>query len=95
MFGPAPDGGYWLVGLKRMPAPAGALCPRALVERHALADTLANLDGKRVAFAATLSDVDTAEDFRQPAHIARERWSSQSNDVDAVSAFNPNLRGFI
>jgi uncharacterized protein len=31
---------------------------------HALADTLANLDRKRVLFAATLSDVDTAQDFR-------------------------------
>ena len=55
VFGPAADGGYWLIGLKRMPK---ALAPFAGVRwssPHALADTLANLKGKRVAFAATLS----------------------------------------
>jgi hypothetical protein len=31
---------------------------------HALADTLANLDGKRIAFAVTLGDVDTGEAYR-------------------------------
>ena len=32
---------------------------------HALADTLRNLEGHRVAFAATLSDVDSEEDYRR------------------------------
>ena len=59
VLGPAPDGGYWLIGLKRAPK---ALAPFAGVRwssPHALADTLANLQGKRIAFAATLADVDT------------------------------------
>jgi len=65
VFGPAPDGGYWLVGLKRTPR---TLAPFAGVRwsgPHALADTLANLKERRVALAATLSDVDTADDFRR------------------------------
>ena len=64
VFGPAEDGGYWLVGLKRSPR---VLAPFARVRwsgPHALADTRANLKGKRVALAARLSDVDRAEDFR-------------------------------
>ena len=45
-----------------MPAPFAAV---RWSGPHALADTLANLKGKRVAMAARLSDVDTAEDLRR------------------------------
>lgn len=65
VFGPAEDGGYWLVGLKRTPR---VLAPFARVRwsgPHALADTRANLKGKRVALAARLSDVDRADDLRR------------------------------
>jgi uncharacterized protein len=65
VVGRAADGGYWLVGLRRSPR---LLSPFANVRwsgPHALADTLRNLDGHRVAFAATLSDVDNAEDYRR------------------------------
>jgi rSAM/selenodomain-associated transferase 1 len=64
VFGPAADGGYWLVGLKRKPK---ALAPFAGVRwssPHALADTLANLKGKCIAFAAMLTDVDTKDEYR-------------------------------
>jgi rSAM/selenodomain-associated transferase 1 len=64
VFGPARDGGYWLVGLKRMPAPPNAFAKVRWSGPHALADTLANLDGKRIALAATLSDVDEANTYR-------------------------------
>jgi len=65
VFGPATDGGYWLVGLRRTPR---LLAPFAGVRwsgPHALADTLGNLKGSRVTFAAPLSDVDTEEDYRR------------------------------
>lgn len=58
IFGPAGDGGYWLVGLRRRPR---VLSPFAKVRWstcHALADTKANLAGTRVAEAALLHDVD-------------------------------------
>jgi glycosyltransferase A (GT-A) superfamily protein (DUF2064 family) len=65
VFGPAEDGGYWLVGLRRRPktlAPFGAV---RWSSPHALADTLANLGGRRVAFAAILFDIDTGENYRR------------------------------
>jgi hypothetical protein len=72
VLGPAPDGGYWLIGLKRTPK---VLRPFAGVRwsgPHALADTRKNLAGRRVGFAAMLSDVDAAEDYRREhAHAAR------------------------
>jgi rSAM/selenodomain-associated transferase 1 len=64
VLGRAADGGYWLIGLKRSPR---VLAPFARVRwssSHALADTLANLQGSGVAFAATLRDVDTSDDYR-------------------------------
>jgi len=65
VFGSARDGGYWLVGFKRSP---GRLAPFHDVPwstDRALAATCANLKGRRIAFAATLGDVDTAEDLER------------------------------
>jgi rSAM/selenodomain-associated transferase 1 len=64
VFGPATDGGYWLVGLKRRPAALNAFADVRWSGPHALADTLANLDGKNIALTATLSDVDEARTYR-------------------------------
>ena len=67
VFGPAADGGYWLVGLKRRPRLLRVFANVRWSSEHALADTLANLQGRAVAFVATLSDVDDARGFHATA----------------------------
>lgn len=64
-LGPAPDGGYWLVGLKR-----SGRVPTSLFQgvrwstEHALSDTVASLPDARIALVDTLQDVDTVEDLK-------------------------------
>jgi rSAM/selenodomain-associated transferase 1 len=67
VFGPAADGGYWLVGLRRRPRTLQIFADVRWSGPHALADTLANLDGRSVGFVATLRDVDGAQDFATSA----------------------------
>ncbi len=65
VFGPATDGGFWGVGLRRTAAvPAGLFKDVRWSTEHALADTLATIPGLRLALADRLSDVDTAADLR-------------------------------
>jgi rSAM/selenodomain-associated transferase 1 len=62
VFGPAEDGGYWLVGLgPRRPARPFAAVRWSTAET--LSDTLANFAGRRVALLRVLRDVDTAADL--------------------------------
>ncbi len=63
VFGPAADGGYWLVGARRRRAPWRTFDAVRWSSAHALGDTLANLKGARVAFLEALHDVDTGVDF--------------------------------
>ncbi|THD76636.1 glycosyltransferase [Thalassobius vesicularis] len=62
VFGPAPDGGYWLVGLKG-PVPAELFKGVRWSSEHALADSIASLQGRRVALVDVLADVDRAADL--------------------------------
>ncbi len=66
VFGPAADGGYWLVGLGPR-RPARPFAGARWSSQHALADTLANFAGRRVARLRMLHDVDTATDWRRIA----------------------------
>lgn len=64
VFGPAPDGGYWLVGLKHpRRQPPGLFRGVRWSTKHALADSKATLPDHRIAEVATLRDVDTADDL--------------------------------
>jgi rSAM/selenodomain-associated transferase 1 len=63
VFGPAEDGGYWLVGLGRR-RPASPFAAVRWSTPHALADTLANCVPHPVALVRRLRDVDTAADYR-------------------------------
>lgn len=65
VFGPATDGGYWLIGMRR-----GAMARDDMFDgvrwstSYALADSLACMSGWRVALADRLQDVDNAADLR-------------------------------
>lgn len=61
VFGPAKDGGYWLVGLRRRPRFIDPFANVRWSSEHALADTLANLANKEIAMLRTLSDIDDGE----------------------------------
>jgi uncharacterized protein len=63
VLGPAGDGGYWLVGLRRRPHLLEPFANVRWSTAHALADTLANLNGCSIGQLPTLHDVDDARDF--------------------------------
>ncbi len=64
VFGPAEDGGYWLIGLaRRKPAP-GLFHGVRWSSAHALEDTLASLPQNfDVQYLERLSDIDEAKDL--------------------------------
>ena len=65
VFGPAEDGGFWLVGLSRTAAvPAGIFRGVRWSTPQALAGSEATLGGLRIGRADTLRDVDVVEDLR-------------------------------
>lgn len=78
VFGPAADGGYWLIGLARRRIKPAALAPRLFKgvrwsSPHALADTRANLPkGAEGPALATLEDVDDAAAWRRSALIFKD-----------------------
>ncbi len=64
VFGPAPDGGYWLIGLKRRFPPDQSLFQGVRwSSEHALADTIATLPDYRIGMLDVLQDVDTVADL--------------------------------
>lgn len=64
VFGPAPDGGYWLVGLKRLRVPVTLFHGVRWSSEHALADSIASLGSTRVALVDELRDVDVVADLQ-------------------------------
>ncbi len=90
VFGPAADGGYWLVGLGPR-RPTRLFAGVRWSTPDALADTLANFIGRRVAFLSCRRDIDTVEDLWAqsmkppsrspafPAAVSGARGSRQSS----------------
>lgn len=75
VFGPATDGGFWLVGLgRRRAVPPGLFRDVRWSGPHALDDSLASLPHQRVALADWLSDVDCAADLGRPVTPRRDRF---------------------
>lgn len=77
VFGPATDGGYWLVGASPRAPVAHLFDNVRWSSPHALADTLANIDGRRdYALLETLEDVDDAETLA--------RWRQDRGETSEV-----------
>ncbi|HSM19467.1 MAG TPA: TIGR04282 family arsenosugar biosynthesis glycosyltransferase [Hyphomicrobiales bacterium] len=80
VFGPAADGGYWLVGAK------GVKRPRHLFENvrwsspHALSDTLKNAGSLKVALIEELEDLDDAAAYRRSRVAAGRRLLSPAKE---------------
>lgn len=65
VFGPASDGGYWLIGLARRKAAVRLFEGVRWSTKHALKDTCKSLPrGFSVAMLETLNDVDQAADLQ-------------------------------
>ncbi|MEO1562121.1 MAG: TIGR04282 family arsenosugar biosynthesis glycosyltransferase [Pseudomonadota bacterium] len=67
VIGPAPDGGYWLIGMKRgsAPVPRGLFNDVRWSTEDARDDTIASLRNVSVATLRELRDVDRAEDLKR------------------------------
>jgi rSAM/selenodomain-associated transferase 1 len=65
VFGPAKDGGYWLVGVKRRRRRPSIFARVRWSSAHALADTLGNLKDARVALIETLDDIDDGRAYKE------------------------------
>ncbi|NBB51536.1 DUF2064 domain-containing protein [Rhizobium sp. CRIBSB] len=65
VFGPAPDGGYWLIGLRRGPGEPLPFDGVRWSTADALADTLANLEGRPVAMLREQEDIDDGPALRR------------------------------
>lgn len=63
VIGPSPDGGYWLIGLKRFPTCPDVFQSIRWSSPMAYEDTRANMQHLRVAVIDQRSDVDTSDDL--------------------------------
>ena len=69
VFGPAEDGGYWLVGLRRRPCFVDPFGGVAWSTPTTLRDTLVNLESCNIALVDMLEDVDDRESLAR-----HKRW---------------------
>ena len=63
-FGPAQDGGYWLIGLKRIkPVSSQIFNSVRWSSKTTLKDTVASMPGLKISYVSTLRDVDDISDL--------------------------------
>ncbi|MEE8332249.1 MAG: TIGR04282 family arsenosugar biosynthesis glycosyltransferase [Alphaproteobacteria bacterium] len=65
VFGPARDGGYWLVGARDGRLAQGLFRGVRWSSPHALSDTLDNVSARRVEMLEMLDDIDDAADLER------------------------------
>ena len=65
VFGPSPDGGYWLVGVRMGGLARGLFENIRWSSEFALKDTLKNTGVRRVEFIEELHDIDNISDLNQ------------------------------
>lgn len=63
VLGPADDGGYWLVGQRRVPRTLRLFENVRWSSEETLGDTIANLEGRKVSLLRTLGDLDGEADY--------------------------------
>ena len=63
VFGPAEDGGYWLVGQRRLPQVPRLFDAVRWSSADTLADTLANLKGRKIVHLRKIADIDDEADY--------------------------------
>lgn len=83
VLGPATDGGYWLIGSRRLrPLPHALFAAVRWSTPHALADTLATIPARySIALADTLDDVDDAADLARAGTSARGQSEISRKDA--------------
>lgn len=93
VFGPAIDGGYWLVGLKRLQAPSPNLFNNVRWSSpDTLQDSLASIGTGNVGFVETLRDVDTGNDLRLCNGVTAKMPFTGSIPAILPSASSPRYR---
>jgi uncharacterized protein len=80
VFGPAADGGYWLIALGPR-RPGNLFGKTRWSTEHALADTLVQFRHHRVRLIRCLSDVDTAADYHR---LSRSRTARAADPAGAA-----------
>jgi rSAM/selenodomain-associated transferase 1 len=84
VFGPAADGGYWLIALGPR-RPADLFGASRWSTEHALADTLQQFRHLRVGFIRCLPDVDTGADYRRYLAFRHRAWGPASRFSSGLS----------
>jgi uncharacterized protein len=74
VFGPADDGGYWLIGLRRRPRFIAPFRNVRWSSPHALDDTRRNLDGHPIALLTMRHDVDDGASL-----VRHPRWGRRND----------------